>query len=244
VKEIGLMIKMMIKRLLYGPKASPDTYVRYLRECGSTVGERTTFYEPRSNCIDTTRPFLLKIGDDVQITRGVCILTHGYDWSVLKHCYGDVLGSAGKVEIGNNVFIGMNTIILKSVKIGDNVIIGAGSLVNKDIPDNCVYAGNPAKFITTIDEYYKKRLSVQLEEAKELAVEYFNRYHELPPQDCLHEFFWLFSKKDKPLRPKFKSMMKLTGNYAQSMEAFDKHNPVFENYRDFLKYCGLEKNHG
>lgn len=61
------------------------------------------------------------------------------------------------VKIGNNVFIGMNTIILKGVNIGSNVIIGAGSVVTKDIPDNVVAAGNPCRPIMTIDEYREKK---------------------------------------------------------------------------------------
>tara|TARA_Y100000590_G_scaffold454140_1_gene600408 strand:- start:416 stop:934 length:519 start_codon:yes stop_codon:yes gene_type:complete len=51
------------------------------------------------------------------------------------------------VAIGNNVWIGARVTILMGVKIGNNSIIGAGSLVNKDIPDNVVAAGVPAKII-------------------------------------------------------------------------------------------------
>lgn len=51
------------------------------------------------------------------------------------------------IEIGNNVFIGGFSIILKGVKIGDNSIVGAGSVVCKDIPENQIWGGNPAKFI-------------------------------------------------------------------------------------------------
>ncbi len=49
--------------------------------------------------------------------------------------------------IGKHTFIGVNTIICNSVRIGDNVIIGAGSIVTKDIPDNEIWAGNPARLI-------------------------------------------------------------------------------------------------
>lgn len=56
----------------------------------------------------------------------------------------------------NNVFIGAGTRILYNTRIGNNVIIGADRLVNKDIPDNSVYAGVPARFICTFDEYVKK----------------------------------------------------------------------------------------
>ena len=100
---------------------------------------------------------MIDIGDDVKITRGVTILTHGYDLAVLRNVYDHTLGSSGAVKIGNNVFIGVHSTILKGVTIGNNVIIGAGSLVNKDIPDNCVAAGVPAKVIMSLDDYYEKR---------------------------------------------------------------------------------------
>lgn len=112
---------------------------------------------------------MIEIGNDVQITSGVTLLTHGYDWSVLKGVYGEVLGSSGVLKIGNNVFIGMHSTILKGVTIGNNVIIGANSLVNKDIPDNCVAAGNPCRVIMSLEEYYKKRKNVQIDEATELV---------------------------------------------------------------------------
>ena len=55
------------------------------------------------------------------------------------------------IIISDNVWVGMNCIILKGVTIGDNSIIAAGSIVTKDIPDNCVYGGNPAKLIKKLD---------------------------------------------------------------------------------------------
>jgi acetyltransferase-like isoleucine patch superfamily enzyme len=51
------------------------------------------------------------------------------------------------IEIGENVFIGCNSLILKGAKIGNNSVIGAGSVVIGDIPENCIAAGNPAKVI-------------------------------------------------------------------------------------------------
>lgn len=56
----------------------------------------------------------------------------------------------------DNVFIGSGTRILYNTRIGSNVIIGSDSLVNKDIPDNSVYAGVPARYICSFEEYVDK----------------------------------------------------------------------------------------
>ena len=94
------------------------------------IGNGTKLFAwPSAVLIDLTRPWLVEIGENVQITIGVKILTHGYDWSVIKGKKGKVLGSAGKVTIGDNCFIGMNTIILKGTNVGSNTIIGAGSVL-------------------------------------------------------------------------------------------------------------------
>ncbi|MEE3404785.1 MAG: DapH/DapD/GlmU-related protein, partial [Acutalibacteraceae bacterium] len=62
----------------------------------------------------------------------------------------------GKISIGDNVNIGWNVIILPGVTIGNNVVIRAGAVVTKDIPDNSVAAGVPAKVIETIEQYSEK----------------------------------------------------------------------------------------
>jgi len=60
------------------------------------------------------------------------------------------------ITVGDNVFIGTRSIIMPGVHIGNNVIIAAGSVVSKDLPDNGVYGGVPAKFIKPMDEYFEK----------------------------------------------------------------------------------------
>ncbi len=104
-------------------------------------------------------PALLKIGSNVKIAHGVVILTHDYSWSILAGIYGECLGGVAPVTIGDNVFIGINSIVLKGVKIGNNVIVGAGSVVSKDCDDNSVYAGIPARKICSIEEYYNEKKS-------------------------------------------------------------------------------------
>ncbi|MBZ5771210.1 hypothetical protein [Streptococcus thermophilus] len=70
-----------------------------MREIGCSIGEDVTFYNPSTNEIDETRPWLISIGNHVNITRGVTIVTHDYDWAVMKDLYGDVLGSSGAVTL-------------------------------------------------------------------------------------------------------------------------------------------------
>ena len=132
------------------------SYIKYLRKRGCTIGEYTHFHDPKSLYIDPKRLKYISMGKYVQITRNVTILAHDFSYSVLKKCYNDLPQKIGHTVIGNNVFIGMNSIILMGSKIGNNVIIGAGSVVSGTIPDNVVIAGNPAKIICTLDEYHNK----------------------------------------------------------------------------------------
>lgn len=106
--------------------------------------------------IDSSWPWLISVGDDVTLSTGVKLLAH--DASTVK---AGAHTKIGIVEIGNNVFIGANSIVLCNTRIGDNVIIGAGSVVTHDIPSNSVYAGNPAKYICSFDKFRKKHISAR-----------------------------------------------------------------------------------
>lgn len=230
-------IKQIAKRIILSYRCDEKTYIKHLRRGGAEIGERVKIFDPHNTVIDATRPFMLKIGNDVQITSGVTILSHGYDWSVLKGLKGEVLGSCGEVVIGNNCFIGMKATILKGVHIGDDCIIGANSLVNKDIPSGWVAAGNPAKPIMTVEDYYKKRSSVQLEEATELYRCYVERMGKEPPVEVFDEFFWLFqTREERALTAGAASRMHLVGNYNFSMEKYLQSVPKFNGYDAFLTY--------
>jgi len=74
---------------------------------------------------------------------GTIILTHNLDTQYPLGCK----WRKGHVEIGDFTFVGARSIICNDVKIGRNCIIGAGSIVTKDIPDNEIWCGNPARFI-------------------------------------------------------------------------------------------------
>ncbi len=85
----------------------------------------------------------IEIGNNVLIGHSVVIATLNHDFAP-----GNRLSMyAKKVRIGNNVWIGSNSTILPGVIINDGAIVGAGSVVTKDVPQNAVVAGNPAKII-------------------------------------------------------------------------------------------------
>ncbi len=102
---------------------------------------------------------LISIGNNVWMASGVQFISHDVTHYMLNglkdgHKYTEKIGC---IEIGNNVFIGADAVILYDVKVGDNVIIAAGALVNKDVPSNTVVAGVPAKVISSFDDYIIKR---------------------------------------------------------------------------------------
>lgn len=128
--------------------------------------------------IDGSQAFLLTIADYVRIAEGAKILTHDYGCSVLKQSDSDsitsgrILGAKSMVDICSSVFIGMNDILTRGVAIGDRVIIGAGSMVTKDCPSNGVHAGNPTGRIMDLETCYRKRETLQFQEAKAMALRY------------------------------------------------------------------------
>lgn len=117
---------------------------------GLTVGKN--FSRQEKTLIDQSHCWLITIGDDVTLAPRVHILAH--DASTKK-----ALGYTriGVVNIGNNVFIGASSTILPGISIGNNVVIGANSVVSRDIPDDSVAIGNPAKVICTYDEFVSRK---------------------------------------------------------------------------------------
>jgi maltose O-acetyltransferase len=114
---------------------------------------KNSYISPKAY-IDHHKSFSVEIGENCYITRDCIILDHTQEkqGGPLK-LWGNV--EYGKVKIGNNVFIGVKSVIMPGVTIGDNVIIGAMSLVTKDIPPNVVVFGQPARVIKNIEEVVK-----------------------------------------------------------------------------------------
>lgn len=139
-------IRKILKRLL-GIK--PDITIEDLKKKGLTVG--TNFYMQEGCIIDPSHSCHIVIGNDVSLAPNVHILAHDAStWWFIEH------SKIKNVRIGNRVFIGAGSIVMPGVTIGNDVIVGAGSVVTKSIPDNCLYAGNPAKFMMYTDAYIAK----------------------------------------------------------------------------------------
>lgn len=126
--------------------------VFYARKVGVVIGEGCRIYITDFG----SEPFLISIGDKVTITSGVKLLTHDGSTWLISNSNGRRYQRYGKICIGNNVFIGVNSIVLPGVEIGNEVIVAAGSVVTSDVPPNSVVGGNPAKVLMSFDAYRDK----------------------------------------------------------------------------------------
>ena len=209
-------------------------YVSYLRKKGVRVGEGTKFFGPGSCYIDVGKPCLVEIGRHCIFTQGTMILTHSYDWTILREKYGEIIASSQKVIIEDNVFVGVNSIILKGVRIGRNTIIGAGSIVTHDIPSDSVAAGVPCQVIMGIDDYYKRRKREYIEEAKAYALEIYKKTGEVPQQEAFWDEFPLFLEREGTW-----GKLPVKEQLGSAFNSFMKSKPLYRSFRDFLIAAGI-----
>jgi len=129
---------------------------RYARFTGVKIGSGCSIGRVEFG----SEPYLVSIGNNVQVTDGTKFFTHGSAWLFRKK--DPDFDYFGKIVVRDNVYIGNNVLIMPGVEIGSDVIIGAGSIVTKSIPNNSIYAGNPAKKIGEPDKMYENLKSKNL----------------------------------------------------------------------------------
>lgn len=142
-----MWIKELLMRIVYRLRGLQTTNA--LIKKGLTVG--VNFNRMHDVLIDDSHCWLIRIGDNVTLAPRVSVLAHDASTKML-------IGytKIGTVKIGNNVFVGANSVILPGTIIGDNVVIGVGSIVCGNIPSGGVYAGNPCKMLCTTESYIAK----------------------------------------------------------------------------------------
>jgi acetyltransferase-like isoleucine patch superfamily enzyme len=164
-----------------------DNYsiAEYFRKQGAQIGNDCQIGIRRLS----TEPYLVKIGNQVVIGSGVLFLTHTSGWNFRDRI--PDLHQFGKIEVGNNCYIGSNSILLPNVTIGDNCIISAGAVVSKSIPPDSIAAGVPARVIGNMEDFYQKIKKVwevqkpegymsELELGKIYSRQYINQINQKP----------------------------------------------------------------
>lgn len=126
---------------------SPEKQARYN---GVKIGNKCNIQKVNFG----SEPFLVEIGNHVQITNGTQFFTHGAAW-VAREEYPEI-DYFGKIKVGDNVYFGNNSMILAGVTIGSNVIVAAGSVVTKSVTSGQIVAGNPARIVGKTEHFVEK----------------------------------------------------------------------------------------
>ena len=146
-------ISKLVKEL-FGQSEGAFVNPPFFCDYGSPIEGGKKFWDIY-NCslIDVAK---IKIGDNCMLAPNVAIYTAGHPVHPVSRNSAYEYGK--EVTIGDNVWLGGNTVVCPGVHIGSNVVIGAGSVVTKDIPDWSIAAGNPCKVIRSITEDDKRLL--------------------------------------------------------------------------------------
>lgn len=219
-------------------KKDAKAYVAYLRTIGVKIGKGTVITTPGQFDIDLSRPFMITIGDNCRLNTHMTLMCHDAAAKVFRQTKGELLPSNGHITIGNNVYFGRYTTVLKGVTIGDNCIIGFGATVMKDIPSNSVAVGTPAKVICTLDQYYERRKAKALEEAFEYARAIKERKHRRPvPADFFESFGYFVNGNEVDKYPEIPIRYQLGPGFEEWQK---NHKAIYSSFDDFLHAAGID----
>lgn len=126
---------------------------KFARKIGVNVGSGCSIHASTKYGAE---PYLITIGNYVRIANDSSFYTHGGIIPMRKYYNDPTLDHFGKISIGNYTSIGAYCMIMPGVKIGNNCIVGGGSVVTKSVPDGCMVAGNPAKYIGRTEDFYHR----------------------------------------------------------------------------------------
>lgn len=142
-----------IRRWLDKGRAAKDP-VEYARSIGVRVGTGCRLLGMDSWTFGS-EPYLVTLGDHVSITGGVRFITHDGGVWVLRDEEPN-LDMFGPITVGNNVFIGLNVLVMPGVTIGNHCVIGAGAVVTHDVPSGSIAVGVPARVVGTTSAYRER----------------------------------------------------------------------------------------
>jgi len=220
-----MKIKELFKKILYPERCTSNALIKSLQKRGAFIGSGTVFFDSIGTKIDVQYPWLIHIGCNCQFSGKITIMTHDYSWCVIKAKSGEILGCSGYVIIGDNVFVGYGSTLLKGTNIGDGSIIGAGSIVSGTIPSGEVWGGSPARYICKIDEYQKRREAKQIEEAFKLYLAYVKSFGKEPGEQVFLEYISLFvDLSNSANTKKYLSRLRLMNNYDKTIEFYKNKN--------------------
>ena len=144
---------------LWGKILPQSKYQDYLRKKGVKIGNNCKIFKSANF---GSEPYLVSLGNHVRVNIGVQFVTHDGGYWVLRDeisGYGEQFKDAdyfGKIEVGDNVHIGTNAILMPGIKIGKNVVVACGAVVTHDVRDNTIVGGIPAVCIETLETYAAK----------------------------------------------------------------------------------------
>ncbi len=147
------LIRSHLDRLVFLGLRATAGGTRAARYLGVRVGEGCRLL----NRDFGSEPWLISIGNRVTIAPEVSLLTHDGSCWLVRDESGRRFRYA-RVEIGDDVFIGLGSIVMPGVRIGSRVVVGAGSVVTKSVPSGWVVAGNPARLMVRYEDFEQRVL--------------------------------------------------------------------------------------